>query len=175
MRELCIYPDEVLKKKCQPVESPEKWQKLITEMKKIMVDHEGVGLAAPQVGEPIRLFLMDEAHQPEAPDQPVERKIKAYFNPEIVEIKDKGEISEACLSFPGITVEIERGRVVCFRALNSEGEEVQKTVKGLQAQCVQHESEHLDGVTLADHASLSEKLEMQEKLEKYREEQENDD
>ncbi len=170
MRKLKIYPDEVLKKKCRPVKKPGKWHDLISEMKKVMVENQGVGLAAPQVGETISLFLMDEAREGGESKPASKQDISAYFNPEILNIREKREISEACLSFPDISIEIERGRVLAFRALNRAGEEVEKTVTGLQAQCVKHESEHLRGVTLADHASLQEKMEMQKKLKAYRKE-----
>ncbi|MGM0381828.1 MAG: peptide deformylase [bacterium] len=170
MRELIIYPDDLLKQKCEPVDGPAKYEELVEEMREIMIKNDGVGLAGPQVGELVRVFLMDEGWQPGKPAPEQERKIRAYFNPEIIEIEEREEITEACLSFPGISIEVERGHKVKFRALDLEGKEVEKTVENLQAQCVQHESEHLEGITLADHASLSEKIEMQEKLEEYKKE-----
>lgn len=168
MRKLRIYPDRVLKQKCEPVKKPEKYKKLVGEMVKIMEKYHGVGLAAPQVGELDQLFLMDEGWVAGKPASEQLKNIKAYFNPEIIEVKKKQETTEACLSFPGVSIEIERNTMVSFRALNIRGEKVEKTVSNLQAQCVQHETEHLKGVTLADNASLTEKIEMQKKLKEYR-------
>ncbi len=156
MRKLRIYPDDVLKKEAEPVENPERWSELVEDMRQIVSEKEGVGLAAPQVGESVRLFLMR--------DGPDELQWSAYFNPEIIKIREKERIPESCLSFPGVQIEAKRGRVVTFRALTAAGKEVEKTVENLLAQCVQHEVDHLDGITLVDHASLAEKMEMQKQL-----------
>ncbi len=157
MRELQIYPADVLKKEAEPVEDPGEWDELVADMRRIVSEEEGVGLAAPQVGESVRIFLMR--------DEPDKLQWSAYFNPEIIKVRETEKIPESCLSFPGVKIEAERGRVVTFKALTAAGEEVEMTVENLLAQCVQHEVDHLDGITLVDHASLSEKMEMQKQLE----------
>ncbi|MFP4687577.1 MAG: peptide deformylase [bacterium] len=159
-RELLYYPEEALKKKSRPVESTSEWKGLIKEMEKIMISEEGVGLAAPQVGVNIRLFLMrmDEAGE----------IYEAYFNPEIIETAGEVTVSESCLSFPGVSIELTRARRLKFRARTPSGEVIEKTVNDLLAQCVQHETEHLNGITLFDNASLMEKMEIDRKLKDFR-------
>ncbi len=157
MRKLLTYPAGPLKEKSRPVEDPEKYEDLVREMKKIITEHRGVGLAACQVGENVRLFLMRTG------DEETE-VYEAYFNPRIVEKTDMETMEESCLSFPEVSVEVKRASKVTFEAQDSAGDQVEETVEGLQAQCVQHEIDHLDGVTLIDYCSLSEKIEMDKKI-----------
>lgn len=155
-RELRYYPDPVLKDGCNPVEDPGAWAELIEEMEEILYEKNGVGLAAPQVGEPVQIFLL-------CLDQE-DRVHEVYINPEIHDVNQPETIPEGCLSFPGVTVEIERGREVTFSALTPGGKEIQRTLTGLQAQCVQHEFDHLQGKSLVDHCDLAQKMEIDEQL-----------
>jgi peptide deformylase len=158
---LCYYPDPVLKKKCREVETGSDYKDLIKEMEKVLIEEEGVGLAAPQVGVDIQLFLMrmDESGE----------LYEVFFNPEIIETADYEMVSESCLSFPGVSIEVKRARRVKFRARVPSGEVVEKSVTDLLAQCAQHEIEHLGGITLFDNASLSEKMDINKKLKEFKE------
>ncbi len=161
---LCYYPDPILKKKCGKVEPGADYKDLIKEMEKVLIEEEGVGLAAPQVGVDIQLFLMrmDESG----------KLYEVYFNPEIIEAANYEMVSESCLSFPGVSIEVERARRVKFRARVPSGKIVEKNVTDLLAQCAQHEIEHLSGITLFDNASLSEKMDINEKLKSFKEKNE---
>lgn len=154
--DLKLYPDDVLENECDPVDDPGRWDDLIDDMETVLYDHNGIGLAAPQVGETIQLFLLRldaDKHLHEA-----------YFNPEILELETEETLTEGCLSFPNIEIEVDRATRVTFEAVTPAGKDVERTVEGLQAQCVQHEIDHLNGRTLIDRCNLSQKMEIQDKL-----------
>jgi len=151
-RELLYYPDDHLKQECEAIEDPGEWKDLIEEMAPILYEHNGVGLAAPQVGVPIQLFLLRLDFE--------ENIHEAYLNPEILDVSNRDVVDEACLSYPGVSVEIERGQQVYFRALTPSGKEIERSFDGLLAQCVQHETDHLHGRSLIDHCDLGEKMEI---------------
>lgn len=155
-RKLLKYPAESLKKESSPVNNPAEWKQLVKNMKNIISEHEGVGLAAPQVGENIRLFVMRVQVEGE--------KFEAYFNPRILDREDNRPMEESCLSFPDISVVVDRYRRVTFKALSVDGKPVEKTVNDLQAQAVQHEIDHLDGITLVDRCGLRDKMVIDEKI-----------
>lgn len=155
-RELILYPSSNLEITCEKVTDPSEWDDLRELMAQLLYEKNGIGLAAPQLGESIQLFLL-RLH----PDR---RLHEAYFNPEIKSIIESEPVIEGCLSFPNIEVEIERPTHLTFSALTPGGEKVERTVKGLQAQCVQHEIDHLRGKTLLDHCDLAQKIQIQEKL-----------
>ena len=149
-RELLYYPDDHLKEECDPIGDPAQWKDLIEEMSPILYQHNGVGLAAPQVGVPVQLFLLR---------LDLEEKIhEAYLNPEIIAVDNKETVDEACLSYPGVSVELERGQEVHFRALTPSGKQIERSFEGLLAQCVQHETDHLHGLSLIDHCDLEQKM-----------------
>lgn len=155
-RELVLYPDEGLNEACDPVDDPSEWDELRERMVDVLYERNGIGLAAPQVGESIQLFLLR---------LDVEKRLhEAYFNPEITSVRETETLNEGCLSFPNIEVEIDRGTEVTFEALTPTGERVERTVSGIQAQCVQHEVDHLHGRTLLDRCDLSQKIAVQDRL-----------
>lgn len=123
----------------------EEAKKHLEQMWDIVYKAPGVGLAAIQVGVPIRLFIMDSRN---------EYKLRyAFMNPEIVElIGEPVEIGEGCLSVPGFTEKVMRYPEVLIKATNIEAETEprQFLCYGLEAQCVQHEMEHLDGKFFID-------------------------
>lgn len=111
-----------------------------------MRDAHGLGLAAPQVGESIRMIVVDIT-QGEAPPL-------ALVNPCIINASAETSIhEEGCLSMPGITAMVRRPSSVTVSALNLDGEERQTEASGLLAVCLQHEIDHLDGVLFIDHVS----------------------
>ncbi len=145
-RELVLYPSEGLNEECEAVSDPTNWDSLQEQMVEALYDKNGIGLAAPQVGESIQLFLLRL--------DPEKRLHEAYFNPEILDVRNHETLIEGCLSFPNIEIEIDRGTEITFEALTPTGESVERTMTGLQAQCVQHEVDHLHGRTLLDRCSL---------------------
>lgn len=154
--ELVLYPSDTLKETCEKVEDPAQWDQLRERMVEKLYEKNGIGLAAPQVGELIQLFLLRL--------DPEKRLHEAYFNPEIVSVDQTKTLTEGCLSFPNIEVEVERGMEVVFEAVTPTGEEVSREVNGLQAQCVQHEVDHLQGKTLLDRCDLTQKMTIKDKL-----------
>jgi peptide deformylase len=145
VRTILHYPDPRLREKAQPVAvvTPA-IQKLVDDMAETMYAAPGVGLAATQIGEPHRIFVIDTAGD----DEP--SQLRAFINPEIV--ARSGEITweEGCLSFPKVVEEIRRAEKVTVKALDRNGHEFTLDADGLLAVAVQHELDHLDGVLMID-------------------------
>ena len=124
----------------------------------------GIGLAAPQVGLPIRMFVAHVPTDPEAePDPsglPVSTdKAQVFFTPEITEFsRDLEPYEEGCLSLPGINGEVNRPSTVKMKAIDIEGKEIKLQATGLLARCWQHEIDHLDGVLIIDKMSQMSRL-----------------
>ena len=146
--DIVVAPDKRLKTECAPIEeiTPQ-----IRELAKRMLDDmyatEGCGLAAPQVGELVQMVVIDVDY--------TERKRNPYvlINPEIVVADgEEREFPEGCLSFPGITVRVTRPSHVVVRARDLDGDLMQYEARdNLMAVCLQHEIDHLHGVTMLDH------------------------
>jgi peptide deformylase len=147
--EIVVYPDEVLRKRAQPVaEVNDEIRKLIDDMAETMYSAPGVGLAANQVGVLERVLVIDVEHPDGNPN------LIAMVNPEIIERADEISWEEGCLSFPGINVDVTRSEKVRVRAIDRDGKEFVLDAEGLLAVAIQHEIDHLDGVTLADKVSF---------------------
>lgn len=159
-----IYPDPVLRKVAKPVrEFDERLATLVDSMIDVMYDSDGIGLAAPQIGVSLRIFVCDvppgddrsvDTDPPTATDGPV-----AYINPVIT--FDPGGIvpgEEGCLSLPDIRGEVVRPPVVTIRAHNPDGTEFTQRGAGLLARCWQHELDHLDGVLIIDKMTQASRL-----------------
>jgi peptide deformylase len=146
IRSILLYPDKQLRVRAAPVEAvtPDVIA-LIEDMKETMYAAPGCGLAAPQIGVGLRLFIVDTAGD----DEP--SALKVFINPEIVHREGKAVWEEGCLSFPGVHEEIERSAKVTVRATNELGEPVELVAEGLLGVAVQHENDHLDGVLMIDH------------------------
>ena len=136
------YPDAALKLKARPVaEFDEELRSLAARMKLLMHDANGIGLAATQVGVRRRLFVF----------QPTDEDVFALVNPEIVERSDETDVAdEGCLSSQGITVPVERAVEVTIVGQDENGGDVRYELDGYAARCVQHETDHLDGVLMID-------------------------
>jgi peptide deformylase len=136
------YPDAALKMKARPVEEfDDELKSLVGRMKLLMVDAAGIGLAATQVGVLRRVFVF----------QNEDDELLAVANPEIVERSDQTELAdEGCLSIQRITVPVERALKVTIVGKDENGEDVRYELDGYAARCVQHETDHLDGVLMID-------------------------
>ncbi len=158
-----IYGEKVLRKNAEPVSkiTPE-LKKLAEDMLETMYAAPGIGLAAPQVGESIRLMVVD-VREGEEPQNPY-----IFFNPEIVEKKGSYIDEEGCLSFPGIYANVPRFEEIEVSALNENGEEFQIKADGMLARCIQHELDHLNGVLFIDKLSPTDKLLLKSKLKKLK-------
>jgi len=143
------HPDERLRVVSSPVEDVSSIRGLVRDMVHTLYWHRAVGLAAPQVGVPVRLFVLDPAYF--VGDMAVPAMV--FVNPEIISASDERvRRREGCLSFPGQFLHVTRPRWVVVRALDAAGRPVELSTEGndLLSQAVQHETDHLDGVLFAD-------------------------
>jgi peptide deformylase len=161
IRTILTYPDPRLREKGLPIEriTPEV-ERLIDDMAETMYGAPGVGLAATQIGEKVRLFLVDVSTEDE-PDN-----LLVFINPEIVAAAGEEVGPEGCLSFPGITEDIKRKAQLTVRALDRRGKPFELAADGLLAVAIQHESDHLDGVLMIDHMGVLKKRIVQRKMQK---------
>lgn len=145
--DICTWPDEVLAAKAKKIDeiTPE-LKELIENMVETMYESDGVGLAAPQVGESIRLICVDQT------GPKMREELRVLINPEILECDGEVESEEGCLSCPELSAKVKRKERVKVKALNEDGEEVCIETDGFLAIILQHEIDHLEGVTLADRA-----------------------
>ncbi|WP_419163313.1 peptide deformylase [Candidatus Palauibacter sp.] len=144
--EIRMFGDPVLREKCAPVDGiDDDLRKLAADMQETMYEAEGIGLAAPQVGVPIRLFVYD-VRDPDIPPG-------VLVNPEIVEAEGTVKEEEGCLSIPGLAEIVERSESIVARGLDLDGEPVEIRAEGMLSRCIQHEKDHLDGMLFLDRVS----------------------
>ena len=142
------YPDPILLTVAKPVaEFDENLRALVADMFETMYKNRGVGLAAPQVGRSLRLFVMDCSGGDD------ESQKIALINPEILAQEGEQVGDEGCLSFPGIYTKIEREMRVVVRAQNVDGETFELDGTNLTARCVLHETDHCEGIVFLDRMS----------------------
>jgi len=145
------YPDPRLREVCTPVEEvDDSVRALIDRMFELMFESHGVGLAAPQVGVTVRLFIASPTFQPD------DRRV--YINPEIVAVDGMQDGEEGCLSFPGISCKVKRRKAAVIQALDRDGKAFKEMGEDLLARIFQHESDHLDGRLLVDRMSTVARL-----------------
>jgi peptide deformylase len=136
----------------EPVEKiTDEIRNLAQDMLEVMYDEPGIGLAAPQVGESVRLIVLDTDWKDD--EGGGERRPLVLVNPEIVEREGSLIWNEACLSVPDYSAEVERSARVRVRGLDLEGREVVEDAGDLRAVCFQHEIDHLDGILFIDRIS----------------------
>lgn len=142
------WPDPRLRQETREVaEITDEIRALYRDLCDTMFADNGVGIAAVQIGNPARLFIIEATVGGGERDDPP----AVFINPEIVELSDETETSdEGCLSFPGIYVPIERALTTKIRAVGIDGEEFEMEGEGLWARAVQHENDHLTGKLLVD-------------------------
>jgi len=144
------YPEPVLLKIGKPVLEDEfntDLEQLVTDMFETMYDAGGVGLAAPQVFDSRRLFVMDVA------DEEGKSSKLTLINPEVINVEGEQIGEEGCLSFPGLFQTVQREMRVIVRAQDVKGEKIELDLKDLAARCVLHETDHCDGIVFLDRMS----------------------
>jgi peptide deformylase len=135
-----LFGDPVLREKAVPVvDFDRELRKLVTDLTETMLDAPGVGLAAPQLGVPLRVFAYH-----------VDDVVGHLVNPQLVLSDDTQDGPEGCLSLPGIEFDCVRARSVVATGFDQHGEPVHLAGSDLLARCVQHETDHLDGVLFID-------------------------
>jgi peptide deformylase len=157
IRPILVVGNPVLRQKAKRVSQVDRpVQKLIDDMIETMKAAPGVGLAAPQVGVPLRLAVID-----------VDDVITVIVNPEIVKRFGEVELDEGCLSVPGFWGRLNRAERVSVKALDRTGKELRiRDAEGLFAQALQHEIDHLDGHLYIDRMDTLDKLQRSEPIRK---------
>ncbi len=137
-----MWPNSALKLVSEPVSADYDPTQLITDLFDTLYEANGVGLSAIQIGVRLRVFVMDA------------KRDLVFINPRITESRGaKDFVNEGCLSLPGIVEHVERWPEVTVAATDANGNEFVLALTGIEAQCVQHELEHLDGVSIPDKLS----------------------
>ena len=178
--EILRFPDPRLRQKGKKVTQVTPELRAFGEkMLQTMYAEKGVGLAAIQVGRPVRLIVADtrplsdekENRYNNSPlKSELEKGIKQpliLFNPEIVEQKGQIIFPEGCLSFPSYFAEVKRAETVTLTALNPQNQEISLTTDGLLAICLQHEVDHLDGKLFIDYLSPVKAARLREDIKKH--------
>jgi peptide deformylase len=183
IRDIIEVPDPRLKVVSKPVEAfDDELRSLVSDMFETMYDAPGIGLAAIQVGVPLRVLVIDL--QPEDEDaepvpcnhdghehhhQPTRREPRVFINPEILDPSEELSVyNEGCLSVPEIYAEVERPARIRARWQDLNGTTHEEEIDGLLATCLQHEMDHLEGVLFIDHLSRLKRQMALKKLEKLR-------
>lgn len=162
-RELCVYPDPVLAQRAQEVDeiTPDLKQ-LAEDMAETMYANEGIGLAAPQVGESCRLVVIDIT----GPDK--REDLRVLVNPVITSKSDDTvESEEGCLSVAAYRAKVRRSAEVVVEATDLEGNPVRIEGDDIMAVCLQHELDHLDGTLFIDHISRLKRTLYDKKVKKW--------
>ena len=143
------FPDPILRERmpefdfANPSHDPVQLEK---DMLDLMIQHDGIGLAANQIGIRARVFVMGSRANPE--------KGMAFFNPEVIaNTEDVKDLEEGCLSFPGIFVKIKRPSKIKARWQTASGEFMEGTFDGYECKCFLHELDHLEGIVFQDRVS----------------------
>ncbi len=159
------YPADALRKESREV-TPEEFGPelvaLVEDMVETMYESEGVGLAAPQIGKNLRLFVYDISPDRNDPH--------AVLNPRIVEKGGADSMEEGCLSVPGLRGKVKRAMTVAIEGQDVNGEPIRLEGEGLAARVFQHEIDHLDGVLFCDRLSAAKRLFVRRHLKRMEEE-----
>ena len=175
--EILKYPDARLRRKGEKVAAVTPELKLLAEnMVETMYDENGIGLAAPQVGQSVRLLVIDTRPHDEEGNPTTEGLTElekqvvqplVIFNPEIQVATDKTSYEEGCLSVPGFFETVERAQYVEATGLDVNGKMVSIKTDGLLAICLQHEMDHLDGKLFIDRLSFVKSSKIKKRIEKH--------
>ncbi len=139
-KKIVRFPSPVLRKKAKPVKRiTQEILKIIKNMESAMRQAPGIGLAAPQIGESLRLVVAD-----------IGEGLHILINPKIIEKSGKQSFVEGCLSLPGVEAPVERAAKVTIKFMDKNGESKKLTVEGLLATVFQHEIDHLEGYVFID-------------------------
>lgn len=158
-------PADVLANPSKPVEEiDDSIRQLVEKMKDIMFANKGMGLAAPQAGVGLRLFIISLDGTRE--------NVRVYINPTVTTAGDLEEKEEGCLSVPGIWTKIRRYKKATVTATDLDGNEFTEPADGIYARCLQHESDHLEGVTVVNRMGQVARIAHRRQLKKLTEKKE---
>lgn len=180
--EVLTFPNPILRKKGKPVEKvDESIRKLADDMLETMYAERGIGLAAPQVGQSLRMFVMDTRPREAESERydlssmtELEQKVieqlgapMVLINPEIIDKRGKQTYDEGCLSLPSYFETVERYDWIRVKALDRQGNPMEFEVDGLMSVCIQHENDHLDGKLFVDRLSPIKSQRLISKIRKF--------
>jgi peptide deformylase len=162
---ITYYPASVLRGRAAPVEQiDDNIRRLVEKMADILVDKKGIGLAAPQAGVPLRLFIVALSGKRE--------DVRAYINPTVTPHGDLDEAEEGCLSVPGIWAKIRRYKRATVTATDLDGRQFTEEAEGLYARCLQHEYDHIEGTVIVNRMGEAARIAHRRQLKKLADEQE---
>ncbi len=150
LREVLQFPDPRLKRVSEPIgEMTDELRELARDMLDVMYNEPGIGLAAPQLGVSVRMFVIDTGWN----DEDEERNPRVVINPEISEREGRITWEEGCLSVPDYTATVERDAQITLKGQDLDGNPIEERAEGVRAVCIQHEIDHLDGMLFIDRIS----------------------
>ena len=153
------YPAAVLKGAAKPVEKiDDSIRRLVERMTDLMIEHRGVGFAAPQAGVGLRLFIVSLDTSRE--------NVRAYVNPTVTPHGDLEEKEEGCLSVPGIWAKIRRYKQATVTATDLDGKQFTEEADELYARCLQHEYDHIEGTVIVNRMSQTARIAHRRQLKK---------
>ncbi len=157
------YPAAVLKKAAEPVrEIDDSIRRLVERMTDILIEQNGVGLAAPQVGVSLRLFIVS---------LDVSREhVKVFINPTVTPHGDLEDKEEGCLSVPGVYTKIRRYKKATVTATDLEGRQFTEEAEDLYARCLQHEYDHIEGTVIVNRMGQAARIAHRRQLKKLTQE-----
>ena len=162
---ITYYPATVLRGRAAPVEKiDENIRQLVDKMGEILVEKKGIGLAAPQAGVPLRLFIVSLTGKRE--------DVRAYINPTVTPHGDLDEAEEGCLSVPGIWAKIRRYKKATVTATGLDGRQFTEDAEGLYARCLQHEYDHIEGTVIVNRMGEAARIAHRRQLKKLADEHE---
>lgn len=158
------YPAKVLAGPAKSIEKIDECiHRLVEKMTDIMLKNGGIGLAGPQAGVALRIFIISLNGKRE--------DVKVYINPTVTVSGELGELEEGCLSAPGVQNKIQRYKKCTVTALDLDGNEFTEEAEGLYARVLQHENDHLEGITIIDRmgaaARISHRRQIKKLVEKH--------
>jgi len=145
------YPEKVLAKSAERIENiDDDIRALVDKMTDMMIEHKGIGLAAPQVGLSLQLFIVSLDMKKDS--------VRVYINPTVTALGELDVMEEGCLSVPGVSTKVRRAKKCKVTATDLDGKEFTEEAQGLYARCLQHEFDHLNGTTIVSRMGSAAKI-----------------
>jgi len=158
------YPHPTLLRVAKPLRRIDAdLRKIVAEMFDLMYEYRGIGLAAPQVNLPYRLFVVNETGDAKQPDHE-----RVLINPVLSKPKGSAEDEEGCLSIPKVYAQVRRPASIRVQAYDLSGQAIDLMAEGLLARVLQHENDHLDGVMFIDRLAPTQLMDLKDQLEDFR-------
>jgi peptide deformylase len=163
--EMTFYPAPVLRNRAQAIETiDDNIRRLVEKMIEVMIERKGIGLAGPQIGVSLRLFVISLTGKRE--------EARAYLNPTVTPHGDLDEAEEGCLSVPGVWAKIRRYKKATVTATDLDGKSFTEEAEGLYARALQHEYDHIEGTVIVNRMGSAARIAHRRQLKKLAEEQE---